>query len=109
MPPTRFPSKKLFREFWQWRGLPEPPRAHVDDLVPEKQDVAYSDYLKTSHWEATRKDAIERAGHKCQLCGKDGGALNVHHNNYDHLWQETEQDLIVLCRSCHSKYHNKTA
>jgi len=32
MPPTRFPSKKIMRAFWQWRGLPEPPQAHVDEL-----------------------------------------------------------------------------
>lgn len=76
-------------------------------LRDHRQGMSYQQYLHTNHWKETRKVAVERAGHKCQLCGKNNKLLNVHHNSYDNLWNETEQDLIVLCHTCHSKFHGK--
>lgn len=66
----------------------------------------YRAYLRTSHWKTVRRDAKRRAGGKCQLCSSRF-RLEVHHNNYECLWHETEQDVIVLCRRCHAKFHGK--
>lgn len=74
----------------------------------EKPRIPYKDYLQTSHWLETRKQALERAAHKCQLCSSPNN-LNVHHNNYSCLYNETDKDLIVLCKNCHSKFHDKLA
>lgn len=64
----------------------------------------YRAYLRSSHWKTVRRDALRRAGNKCQLCSSRI-RLEVHHNSYEHLWDETEQDVVVLCRRCHAKFH----
>ena len=46
-----------------------------------------------------------KAGFKCQLCGRKGD-LNVHHNTYNSRGNENLKDLIVLCKDCHTKFHN---
>ncbi len=67
----------------------------------------YSDYLKSEHWQKTRKKALRRAKFKCQLCGKNNIVLHIHHNNYDNIGQEENSDLIALCENCHANYHKQ--
>jgi 5-methylcytosine-specific restriction endonuclease McrA len=71
------------------------------------KSIPYSEYLTTEHWKDTRRKALERAGRRCQLCGSQY-ELQVHHNTYENRGNEQPQDLIVLCRSCHSRHHEKT-
>lgn len=80
---------------------------HRTLLIKEKEDyMPYVDYLKTEHWSKVRKMMLNKSAYKCQLCSSKE-KLNVHHNNYNHMWNETENDLIVLCEKCHKKFHNK--
>ncbi len=56
------------------------------------------------------KESIrERDNHICQLCGKteqeNGRKLDVHHIDYNKENLD-ENNLISLCRNCHSKTHN---
>ena len=67
----------------------------------------YKEYLQTEHWQQTRKEALRRANYRCQLCG-NRGKLNIHHNNYENLYNEKDSDVIVLCGDCHEKFHNLT-
>ena len=62
----------------------------------------YTEYLQSPHWQSVRKWALERAGHKCQLCGSRKH-LQVHHNSYGSLGEEVPCDLIVLCDPCHER------
>lgn len=71
------------------------------------KSMPYSEYLKTEHWKAVRKAALQRAGNRCQLNSSHTKRLEVHHNNYDHLGEERPKDVIVLCRDCHSKHHRE--
>jgi DNA-binding MarR family transcriptional regulator len=64
----------------------------------------YALYLRSDHWRETRKAALKRAGHKCQLCTSNRG-LQVHHRTYERLGQELPQDLTVLCATCHENFH----
>ena len=65
------------------------------------------------HWRQTRRKAIRQAGYRCQACGKSRlqykAILQVHHLNYDNLGNEQEEDLLVLCKECHQKHHDKTS
>ena len=65
---------------------------------------SYSDYLKSPHWLATRKDAMNYHGHKCADCGATG-LLEVHHLTYERLGCEKMKDLLVLCGTCHRIRH----
>lgn len=68
------------------------------------QTMPYNDYLQTPHWQAVRRGALERAGQRCQLC-KSAEHLHVHHNTYERRGCEEPADVIVLCASCHSRFH----
>ena len=69
--------------------------------------VDYHDYLTSDAWHAKRTLALQRAGHRCQLCSSHSGPLNVHHNSYERLGDEEQEDLIVLCRDCHQRFHGR--
>lgn len=68
----------------------------------------YQKYLASSEWQGKRTGALERDGYRCQLCSitNDEGTLHVHHNTYDNVGDEANEDLIVLCGKCHSLFHN---
>ena len=75
-------------------------------LLAAYRSMPYSDYLLTDHWLSMRKAALYRAGGRCQLCGRQE-RLQVHHNSYENLGHELPEDLVVLCQSCHEKFHKK--
>lgn len=69
----------------------------------------YQEYLKTLDWMIKRRSAIERADHRCQVCGmfpKQGTTLQVHHKTYTNLGHESFDDLLVVCEDCHNKKHS---
>ena len=66
----------------------------------------YKQYLETKHWKAIRESKLKETGYKCQLCSKTDIKLHVHHNTYERIGDEDMNDLIVLCESCHKKFHN---
>jgi predicted HNH restriction endonuclease len=83
--------------------------------------LPYADYLQSEHWRTTRKQALERAGHRCQ-CGmcplaslypheiaenfpRSVSRLEVHHLTYERLGAEAPEDLLVLCGLCHRVVH----
>lgn len=65
----------------------------------------YSDYLKSDHWQECRNKRLKIDFYQCFFCGcKDN--LNVHHLTYENKGNEDVQnDLVTLCKSCHSKIH----
>ena len=91
---------------------PSKPRKEVSDWsVYVDRDyvrMTYLDYLKTPWWKKTAREAIIRAGKKCQLCSSKY-RLEVHHNSYDHLGCEPPEDIVVLCHKHHSTFHGKVA
>jgi len=78
----------------------------MNDNINDLKTMPYKEYLETKHWEITRKRILEKANYKCQLCSSKKN-LNVHHNTYKNRGQEKDEDLIVLCKKCHTKFHDK--
>lgn len=68
------------------------------------KDNWYNEYLKSAHWIAFRR-RVKKTRNKCEKCGSKK-RLNVHHLHYETLWNETEADVLVLCRVCHEIAHN---
>lgn len=75
------------------------------ERILKKNYMDYNAYLKTEYWKSKSQKLKIKIG-KCQACSSTE-KLEVHHNNYDCLFGETELDLIVLCHKCHSKFHDK--
>lgn len=76
--------------------------------VIELRALPYGDYLRTPEWGQTRKGALRRARYRCQACNTSD-PLDVHHRTYERLGAERNDDLIALCRGCHSLFHRKGA
>ena len=70
------------------------------------RQIEYRHYLQGEHWKEVRQQALRNADYHCSLCGAVRG-LQVHHNTYKNLGHENMSDLVVLCRDCHAKFHNK--
>lgn len=87
-------------------------KSRLDGMIksakfPDLELLLYRDYLRTDVWMAIRNDALDRAEHKCQTCGKKKHPPDVHHNNYPPRGEEKPADLVVLCRRCHALFHGK--
>ena len=68
----------------------------------------YYAYLDSSEWKRFRKEFLLKKGCKCEICGKTGRNLQVHHKCYrDGLrpWEYPDSDLQCLCYSCHQNLH----
>lgn len=66
--------------------------------------MPYDAYLQTAEWRERAEGAKVRAGWRCQLCNS-GGELHAHHRTYERRGAELDEDLTVLCESCHRAFH----
>ncbi|SNR56663.1 HNH endonuclease [Halorubrum vacuolatum] len=65
----------------------------------------------------TRAEALERDGHRCQVCGRCGpergglATLHIHHieRDPDGMDEDDPRNLTTLCRSCHSWIHQQAS
>lgn len=73
----------------------------------------YRDYMRSSGWFATR-DRWEREWHqrnlgpvRCAVCRCEWEARrdDLHHRSYDRFGHEAFDDLVPMCRACHSELH----
>ena len=73
----------------------------------KSKDVKYPDKqrFQGSSWQKKREEVIERDSGKCQLCGNNG--KEVHHKvPYSLTGDDSVDNLILLCKSCHLHIHN---
>jgi hypothetical protein len=64
----------------------------------------YRSYLASNWWKNKRLEILKKFGPNCEICNYSGN-MNVHHNNYSCKGNETNDDLILLCRFCHESFH----
>lgn len=64
--------------------------------------------LSSARWERVRRRELERAGWRCEACGRPG-ALEVHHKRPLHRGGAAfdPSNLTVLCRTCHISTHKR--
>ena len=63
-------------------------------------------YLKSPQWQTRRKAVLKRDNYICQQCSLSGIPLDVHHLTYAHLGEEPLEDLVSVCRVCHTGLHS---
>ncbi|MBU5323600.1 MAG: hypothetical protein SO136_07015 [Sarcina ventriculi] len=66
----------------------------------------YENYIHSSKWRRRRARALMLGNYKCAKCGARN-KLQVHHLSYQHLGDELDYELMVLCHSCHQKVHGR--
>ncbi len=69
------------------------------------RDLTYHEYIQSDEWKYRADRAKKRAGHRCQVCNSTEKPLDTHHRTYERLGCEQDEDLIVLCRNCHTLFH----
>ena len=70
--------------------------------------MSYADLLKDPRWQRKRLEVLEAAGWKCSSCDESTRELHVHHKRYikgKMPWEYEWEDLIVLCKPCHDRWH----
>lgn len=81
---------------------------YCSDAVYENlKGMEYQQFLTSNYWWIVRGYKLFLEDYKCCLCDSDY-RLNVHHKNYEHRGEEHNylKDLVVLCKSCHEKFHD---
>lgn len=59
-------------------------------------------YRNTKEWKKFRKELLEDADYKCQVCGiRKKKKLQIHHLNEKAYGQETKESVVILCPTCH--------
>jgi len=66
----------------------------------------YLDFLNSNFWKEKRKWILKAHNNMCNKCGSDK-SLQIHHLNYFTVGNEGGDDVIVLCKSCHEKEHER--
>jgi hypothetical protein len=94
-----------------------------DESIEELREMSWGEYIKSRHWKRFSKILLDDPDCVCAICGKPRwngrytrgkkkGKLkrtclfNTHHKNYDHLGEETKDDVLVLCHQCHEFCHD---
>lgn len=72
------------------------------------KNMPYDLYLKTEYRLKMRSIALSLYWKKCKICNSEDN-INLHHRTYKNRWNYMKEidDIIPLCRSCHSKFHDK--
>lgn len=94
--------------FYQARSdaLGELKRAKHEMLAPyyAMRRAIYDEYMLSEEWARKRQHVFAAQGSDCIDCGNS--ATDIHHLHYETLGDECpENDLVPLCRDCHSKRH----
>jgi 5-methylcytosine-specific restriction endonuclease McrA len=70
------------------------------------QHVNYTGHLRSRYWKRLRIYKCVLVGWRCQRCGAETDALQMHHSTgYDVLGTEQLSDLEALCARCHRTEH----
>lgn len=76
--------------------------------LPDGTSIDYKEYIaKHPHWKAVRKARFDFDKGLCVVCHCDvSQGYETHHLNYARLGNERIRDVITLCSSCHTQFHN---
>ena len=72
----------------------------------KEEAIFYYTYLKSPEWEVKRQDIFDRCNGTCEICRRARAVL-VHHTTYESLGEELLEDLLGLCKNCHTSLHRE--
>ena len=70
--------------------------------------LPYREQLLHPNWQRRRLERLEASGWACSACEDTGSTLHVHHRCYVKgrmVWEYDDDDLQVLCETCHAHHH----
>lgn len=78
----------------------------AEDAAIRRNFKSLEEYYPSPQWKFKKKQKLDKVGRKCEQCGRPG-RVEVHHLNYDSLYDERMEDLQVVCLSCHPAADHK--
>ena len=86
-----------------------PKRSDYAEIISEEWKTpttykSYASYLSSTTWLELRALILKRDGFKCCSCGSSY-ELQVHHITYKDIYNEKPEQLVTLCKTCHTKLH----
>lgn len=81
------------------------------EYFDEQQSIfnkTYHAYLKTVQWQELKFAVYERDNYRCKQCKKSLAKMNgnVHHTTYINVYDESIDDLELVCKDCHQLIHS---
>lgn len=77
-----------------------------DTVFKKIPDINKKNYMQSDKWDQIRKAVLQRDNYTCRKCNASDITLDVHHLHYRSLGNESLEDLITVCRSCHNEIHD---
>jgi 5-methylcytosine-specific restriction endonuclease McrA len=92
-------------------------------MAKKRKKMTLRQYYKTKHWSRLRSEIAYGDDAHCEICGchrwviykigpkkgqrkpKAENHLHLHHKHYDTMLNESRDDLMLLCDSCHKLGH----
>jgi len=82
-------------------------RKKIDEsIIQANWRSVYLNYISSNPWKEKCKMIKKTRGNKCQICGSEKD-LQIHHNTYERLGCEDDNDLVLLCKPCHFLFHGR--
>jgi len=78
------------------------PSKNLDDFIDVSKKQSY---LLSSKWKKKIMQRLQLDNYECCGCGSKK-QLEVHHNSYANLYNESINDIETLCRTCHQHVHD---
>jgi hypothetical protein len=60
----------------------------------------YISYLRSAEWSQLRSRLLTERGAECECCGSSK-RIQLHHLTYERIFEERDEDLMLLCPICH--------
>jgi hypothetical protein len=78
---------------------------HVSEVKGEWWAL-YQEYLASQEWKIKREQRLRIDGYRC-IFSCSSQELHVHHIHYSNVGNENMDDLITVCKDCHSLIHKR--
>ena len=71
--------------------------------------MRYKQYINSPEWKERSQAIKDARGNRCEHCSISGteAKLTTHHLTYERLGREYAEDLVVLCKVCHTLTHSE--
>lgn len=103
VPPWDFEAERLYF------GVYHPLSQAVANLINSERSQEwwrqYADYLASPKWQNIRRQVLDNAGGICIYC-RTRPAVQVHHETYERVGHENNEDLSAVCVECHQQLHS---
>ena len=77
----------------------------IEEIIRTGTSTRYESYIGSVEWQIKSARA-KRAHPFCTLC-RSRSRLETHHNTYVRLGHEHDDDLVILCATCHMACHGR--